>query len=139
MNKEENEGKLKEEILTLVAYCKLLIHAVDDSPFEYPEVGEKFRELAHLFSRDRLTEVNAEELERFLENYWKKLITDVCGFLKYHIENRKTRGQQFTKILRSIESLNDEIKYEECDIYLLQDIYDADLRNIRDEIKEKLD
>lgn len=80
-----------------------------------------------------------KDIEKKVKSYWKTLILDAVNQLLETINNRKTKGSEFTKITRDLQRTKKELPYDNLDITTLKSYYEDNLRTYREQIKEKID
>ncbi len=80
-----------------------------------------------------------KEMEASVKTFWKELIFDVIDLMLNKINSRKTKGSEFNKILKELHKIKTELPHDNPDIITLKSIYEETLRDLRDEIKEKID
>ena len=83
--------------------------------------------------------ISIKDVEESVKIFWKELIFDVIDLMINKISSRKTKGSEFNKILKEITKIKEELPHDNPDIITLKSIYEETLRDLRDEIKEKID
>ena len=84
-------------------------------------------------------EIDLEKVETDVKEFWKKIILVVVDKLLKKIQNRKTRGSEFSKIKSDLDETKENIPYDDPNIETLRSYYEEDLKKYRDQIKEKID
>jgi hypothetical protein len=84
--------------------------------------------------KDPLNEAQQKVIE-----LWKELIREAIEGLLKSIDNRKTRGAEFSTIKAELEQMLEELPYTTAAISTLESTYDQTLRQRRQEIKEKIE
>jgi len=89
--------------------------------------------------KDKEIDIKISQIEIDTKKYWKGLILDAIIGLLDTINNRKTKGSEFSKIIKDLIKTKEDIPYDDLDIETLRSIYEETLRERRYEIKEKID
>ena len=89
--------------------------------------------------KSKKIKINLDEVEKQVKNYWKNIILEFVDELLNKINERKTRGSEFSQIKKDLEKTKNDLPHDDLDVETLRSYYEEDLNNYRDEIKEKLE
>lgn len=110
----------------------------------YSELNKENKKLLELIKELEIKQKNKKrivdkEVEEKVKVFWKELIYEAIEVMLNKVNSRKTKGSEFNKIIKELSTIKDELPYDNPDIITLKSIYEETLRNLRDEIKEKID
>ena len=104
---------------------------------EYDELYLEFKELkAQAVIKKEISDEDNLEFLRIIRTQWKWLIRDSSNYQLNKIEERKTKGQEFSKITREIEKLKLDGQ-KDLLIEQYKNIF-KNLKEIAEEAKEKI-
>jgi|SRR5208337_23898 len=104
---------------------------------EYAELTREYNRIKGIvLDKKEITQDDDKNFLHTIRMHWSWVIRDVSDDLLETIENRETKGQSFTKIVKEINSLKIEGQKEQQLIFY-EEIYSR-LQELADEIKESI-
>lgn len=88
--------------------------------------------------KEKSIDIDLNEVEKDIKNFWKELILKFVNHLLDKIKNRNTKGAEFVNIKLDLEKTEKSIKYDNLDISSLESYYEVVLKDQFESIKEKL-
>ena len=129
-----------DNIWKLIYSC---LHTKDlitaDIDKEYKDLDKDLENYYKLASREHYSKIPIKKLEELSKEYWKKLITYVCNDLTTKIENRKTKGQDFSTIKFQLKKISDDVKLEYFKIEVYDNLYNSDVLQFGEQIGSLID
>jgi hypothetical protein len=103
------------------------------------DVSDKLRLIKLKVSKKKKSTIDLVELESFCIDQWKKAIRLAIKKLLDSIQNRKTKGSEFSQIMLQLNKIKEDIDIEDFDLDQYENIYDTDLKGFKEQVKEKID
>lgn len=104
---------------------------------EYKDLINEFNSLKTMVEgKKEITEEEDKEFSRIIKRYWKRIIAERYTIIKNKIENKKTKGQNFSGDLRQI----DKIRCKSEDDLRINEYYDlyVSLTEVEKDVDEKI-
>ena len=106
--------------------------------FEYDELNEEYSKLkSKVLNRKEISDEDDVKFFGLIKTQWKWIIRDGADELLGKIKNRKTKGQNFTEIVREINTV--KVKGQKnFSLEVYEKLY-SDLKRLSEDTKEKID
>lgn len=88
--------------------------------------------------KEKGLDINLQEVEKCVKEFWKKLILKFVDNLFNIIKNRTTKGGEFAEIKLDLEKTQKNLPYDFPSIKTLELYYENDLKDYLEIIKEKI-
>ncbi len=118
---------------------KLISIYQNDFNKQNKKLEEKLGHLQLHIQRKKESKIDIKELNDFCISEWKKVINKAIEDMTYNINNRDTKGSEFSEIKPQLQKISDDISVEEFTIDNYEKIYENDLKGFSEQIKEKID
>jgi len=88
--------------------------------------------------KDKLKPIDLDKVKNDVKEFWEKLILNFVGHLLDEIMNRDTKGAEFAKIKIDLEKIKVNLPYDDFGIRQLKKLYEENLKECNEVIKEKI-
>ena len=90
-------------------------------------------------SKTKIQDKQFQELDKFCRSEWKQVIKNTIKILEHRIKSRGTKGSEFSNIILQLKKIQENIELETIELDKYEEIYESDLKEFREQIKEKLE
>jgi len=122
-----------------VSSLQKLIESTKGVGLKTNELEDKLKFLKLSIQKKKESEINLKDLRKICVDQWKKVIKESITILISRIDNRVTKGSEFSEIKKQLRKLSDDIDFQEFNLMQYQDMYEDDIIGFRDQIKEKIE
>jgi tetrahydromethanopterin S-methyltransferase subunit G len=105
---------------------------------EVDEIKKEFRKLkGSILNKHEITPEDDKKILNIIRTQWNWIIRDTADSALKNIDERKTKGQTYSKIIKEINDLKMKGQKEYDDLIEYEDIY-AELDELSNEVKENI-
>lgn len=131
----------KAEIWKYLSHMLTLINSYqNDFRENNNNLIEKEEQIRVLIRKEKIDNLDLDELELFCKIEWKKLIIKAINEIKTEINSRKTKGIAFSDISFQLEKIDEDlIDINDYKLEWFENTYCSDIKPLRQDAKERMD